>query len=110
MKADLRILLKYYYTNTHRFKFIGTTNRTEYYLARALGRCLGVLRNIIEKPVSIRLWIGQETEKAFGLLYDSLDLRIASEIGVDQLSADRIIARIAANEHKRLPPAILRLS
>ena len=32
MKAGLRILMKYYYTNIRRFMFIGTTNKTEYYL------------------------------------------------------------------------------
>jgi NAD+ synthase len=89
---------------------------------RALGRHLGVPRSITEKPASARLWIGQNTEEDLGLPYDSLDLivyaylegwtpsRIAAETGVDQASVEKIIARIIANEHKRLPPAILRLS
>jgi len=89
---------------------------------RALGRHLGVPRSITEKPASARLWIGQDTEEDLGLPYDSLDLivyaylegwtpsRIAAETGVDQASVEKIIARIVANEHKRLPPAILRLS
>ncbi|MCX6655244.1 MAG: NAD+ synthase [Candidatus Bathyarchaeota archaeon] len=91
------------------------------YQIRALGRHLGIPRSITEKPASARLWIGQNTEKDLGLPYDSLDLivyaylkgwtpsKIASEIGVDQPSVEKIIARIIANEHKRLPPAILRL-
>jgi len=61
-------------------------------------------------------------EKALRLLYDSLDLifhihlkgwppaRIASETGVDQRSVEGNIERVAAKEHKRIPPAILRLS
>jgi NAD+ synthase len=89
---------------------------------RALGRHLGVPRGITEKPASARLWIGQDTEEDLGLPYDSLDLivyaylegwtpsRIATETGVDQAGVEKIIARIVANEHKRLPPAILRLS
>jgi NAD+ synthase len=89
---------------------------------RALGRYLGVPASITEKPASARLWPDQDTEKDLGLPYDNLDLivythlkgwaptRIASETGVEQPSVERIIARIAANEHKRLPPAILRLS
>jgi NAD+ synthase len=89
---------------------------------RVLGRHIGVPRSITEKPASARLWIGQNTEKDLGLPYDSLDLIvyahlkgwtpsvIASETGVDQPSVERIISRIAANEHKRFPPAILRLS
>ena len=89
---------------------------------RALGRHLGVPRSITEKPASARLWIGQNTEEDLGLPYDGLDLivyaylkgwtpsKIASETGVEQSSVERIVARIVANEHKRLPPAILRLS
>jgi NAD+ synthase len=89
---------------------------------RALGRYLGVPTSITEKPASARLWLGQDTEKDLGLPYDSIDLivhthlkgwapsRIASETGVDQRSVEGIIARIAANEHKRTLPAILRLS
>jgi NAD+ synthase len=89
---------------------------------RALGRHLGLPRSITEKPALARLWIGQNTEKDLGLPYDSLDLivyaylkrwtpsMIASETGFDQPSVERIIDRIASNEHKRLPPAILRLS
>jgi NAD+ synthase len=88
---------------------------------RALGRHLGVPKSITEKPASARLWIGQDTEKDLGLPYDSLDLivythlkgwepaRIASETGVPQQQVEGIVARIAANEHKRRPPAILRL-
>ncbi len=89
---------------------------------RALGRYLGVPTSITEKPASARLWLGQDTEKDLGLPYDSIDLivhthlkgwapaRIASETCVDQRSVEGIIARIAANEHKRTLPAILRLS
>lgn len=89
---------------------------------RALGRYLGVPASITEKPASARLWPGQDTEKDLGLPYDNLDLivhthlkgwataQISSETGVDQPNVEGIIERIAANEHKRLPPAILRLS
>jgi NAD+ synthase len=92
------------------------------YQIRALGRHLGVPSSITEKPASARLWAGQNTEKDLGLPYDSLDLivyaylkgwtpsKIAAETGVDQPSVEKIITRIVANEHKRLPPAILRLS
>lgn len=89
---------------------------------RALGRYLGVPQSITEKPASARLWAGQDTEKDIGLPYDSMDLivhthllgwdpaKIAAETGVEQRSVEGIIARITANEHKRRPPAILRLS
>jgi NAD+ synthase len=89
---------------------------------RTLGRHLGVPKNITEKPASARLWAGQDTEKDIGLPYDGMDLivhtyllgwepcKIAAETGVDQCNVEGIIARIAANEHKRRPPAILRLS
>jgi NAD+ synthase len=89
---------------------------------RALGRHLGVPESITEKPASARLWIGQDTEKDLGLPYDSLDLivythlqgwtpsKIAAETGIDIEKIKGIVARITANEHKRLPPAILRLS
>ncbi len=89
---------------------------------RALGRYLGVPKSITEKPASARLWAGQDTEKDLGLPYDSLDLivhthfqgwksaKIATETGVNQSIVEGIVARIAANEHKRSLPAILRLS
>lgn len=89
---------------------------------RALGRYLGVPANITEKPASARLWPGQDTEKDLGLPYDSLDLivytylqgwapiKIATETGVNAEKVGEIMARITANEHKRLPPALLRLS
>jgi len=89
---------------------------------RNLGRNLGIPTSITEKVASARLWPGQETEKDLGLPYDSIDLilytylngytseKIAVEIGVDQGSIEKIVARIVANEHKRTTPAILRLS
>ena len=89
---------------------------------RTLDRHLRVPKSITEKPASARLWAGQDTEKGIGLPYDSMDLivhthllgwepaKIAAEIGEDQRSVDGIIARIAANKHKRRSPAILRLS
>jgi NAD+ synthase len=145
MKARLRMLLAYYYANTRRAIVMGTSNKTELYLGyytkygdggvdvmpfadlykcqiRALGRYLGVPANITEKPASARLWFGQDTEKDFGIAYDSLDLivytylqgwaptKIAAETGVVTEKVEGIVARITANEHKRLPPALLRLS
>jgi NAD+ synthase len=89
---------------------------------RTLGRHLGVPKCITEKPASARLWAGQDTEKDIGLPYDSMDLvvhthllgwesaKIAAETGVERRSVEGIISRIVANEHKRYPPAILRLS
>jgi len=89
---------------------------------RTLGRHFGVPSSITEKPASAHLWVGQSTEEDLGLRYNSLDLivyaylkgwtttKIALETGVCQPSVEKIIARIAANEHKRFPPAILRLS
>jgi NAD+ synthase len=89
---------------------------------RALGRHLGVPESITEKPASARLWDGQDTEKDLGLPYDSLDLivnthlrgwtpiKIAAETGIDIDKVKGIVTRIAANEHKRHSPAILRLS
>jgi NH3-dependent NAD+ synthetase len=65
---------------------------------------------------------GARHGEAMGLPYDSIDLivhtyllgweptKIAAETGANQSSVEAIITRIAANEHKRRPPAILRLS
>jgi NAD+ synthase len=89
---------------------------------RTLGRYLGVPTSITEKSASAHLWPGQDTEKDIGLPYDSLDLivhtnlqgwtpaKITAETSVDAEKVKEIIARIAANEHKRHLPAILRLS
>jgi NAD+ synthase len=89
---------------------------------RAIGMYLGLPDNIIRKPASARLWANQDTETELGISYDNLDLivyahtkgwspsKIAAETGIKKSKIVEIVNRIAVNEHKRVTPAILRLS
>ena len=80
------------------------------------------IHDFVAAPLASAEAVLSDTEKDLGLPYDSLDLivhtyllgwkpaKIAAETGVDQPTVEALIARIAANEHKRTLPAILRLS
>jgi NAD+ synthase len=89
---------------------------------RQLAAYLEVPRNIIEKAPSAGFWPGQTDEGEMGASYDTLDLilygdergysiqEIAERLGIELGLVRRILDRVEANEHKRRPPLILRLS
>ncbi len=89
---------------------------------RQIARHLEIPRTIIEKTPSAGFWPGQTDEGEMGASYDILDLvlygderrysdtEIAERLGTEQSLVRRILNRVEANEHKRRPPLILRLS
>lgn len=89
---------------------------------RQLAVHMRIPESIIRKTPTAGLWPGQSDEDELGVKYDTLDLilygkekrmsdqEVASDLEVDIHLVRRIYERVRANEHKRRPPLILRLS
>jgi NAD+ synthase len=89
---------------------------------RQLARHLGIPEGIIGKTPTAGLWPGQSDEEELGVKYDVLDLvlcgrengmseeEVADDLKIDTGLVRRMYQRVSANEHKRRPPLILRLS
>ena len=128
IKARLRMLTLYYFTNRLKYMVVGAGNKDELSLGyftkygdggvdiqplgnllkgqvRELARFLGIPKEIINKPPSAGLWEGQTDEGELGLSYDELDLYLASGEASAALKK-RIESIIAASEHKRQPPPV----
>ena len=96
VKARQRMVLLYYYANTHNMLVAATSDRSEFLLGyftkwgdasgdiypilslyktqvRELGRHLGLPEKILNKPSSPQLWPGQTAEAELGLSYSVLD-------------------------------------
>ena len=89
---------------------------------RQLAQYLNIPKSIIDKPPSPGFFSGQTDEGELGIDYSTLDLilyllekdftkkQISENINVPISKVESIINRVNANEHKRRPPLILRLS
>ncbi len=99
---------------------IGDLYKTQ---VRRLALRLGLPERIALKPSSPRLWPGHLAEEELGCSYETIDkvlyhyvdlgmdaAGVSEATGVPLETVRRIIARVHANEHKRLPPVILRLT
>ncbi len=99
---------------------IGDLYKTQ---VRMMGRYLGVPEKIVTKPSSPRLWPGHMAEEELGFTYDVIDAvlyryvdlgkkidEIVEELNISKDVVSAIIKRVHANEHKRLPPIIPRVS
>jgi NAD+ synthase len=96
VKARTRMILLYYYANTHDYLVAATSDRSEFLIGyftkwgdaagdfypllglyktqvREVARRLGVPTHIIEKPSSPGLWPGQTARGELGLDYDIID-------------------------------------
>jgi NAD+ synthase len=130
MKPRLRMASLYFIANRFNYLVAGTGNRCELAIGyftkygdggvdllplgrllksevRALARELGVPSQVIEKPPSAGLWVGQTDEDEMGFSY--ADLESYLERGPDAVApavAMRIERLMRASEHKRqMPPA-----
>lgn len=137
LKARIRMCTLYYYANLLNRLVIGTGNKTEILLGYAtkygdaaadmlplgalyktqviaLAMYLKVPKQIIEKPPSAGLWMGQTDEKELGVSYEMIDsilmklideqrspADIKRELGISEDVMKRIIGRIEENKHKR---------
>ena len=89
---------------------------------RQLARHLNVPENIVTKPPSPGFFPGQTDEGELGIDYATLDLvlysldkgvdarKISEDLKITLRQVEAIQTRIKANEHKRRPPLILRLT
>jgi NAD+ synthase len=89
---------------------------------RQIAKHLKVPDNIITKPPSPGFFPGQTDEAELGIDYTTLDIilysmekgmsikEIAEDLGLSFERVKAIQTRIMANEHKRRPPLILRLT
>lgn len=128
LKARLRMLTLYYFTNQLNYLVVGSGNRDERAIGyftkygdggvdiqplgnllkgqvKELASYLGIPRPIIDKPPSAGLWEGQTDEGELGLSYDELDRYLASGEASAALK-EKFKAIIAAAEHKRQPPPV----
>jgi NAD+ synthase len=143
--ARERMCLLYDYSAENRALVIGTSNKTELLLGYGtifgdlasainpigdlyksqiwqLAEYLDVPKEIIEKPPSADLWIGQTDEDELGytyeeidkLLYHVIDLRYPEELlldlGYTTKTINDIKLKIQKNQFKRRPPVIAKLT
>ncbi len=128
LKARLRMLTLYYFANQLKYMVAGSGNRSELSVGyftkygdggtdilplgnlvkgqiRELAGFLGIPQPIIDKPPSAGLWQGQTDEDELGFSYDELDRYLLTGEASDTLKK-KIESRIAASNHKRLPPRL----
>ncbi len=112
VKARVRMVLSYHYSNSLGYMVIGTSNRTEWLTGyftkygdggvdlmpladlyknqiRQLAIHLDIPENIVEKAPSGGLWPGQTDEGELGIDYDTLDLILS---GMDEEMPEEEIA------------------
>lgn len=92
------------------------------YQIRQIARSLGVPSQIIDKPPSADLWVGQTDEDELGFTYDMADqvlyLLVDERYTVDEVAEEgfdrdfvvRIWERVKANHYKRTMPNIAKVS
>jgi NAD+ synthase len=129
IKPRLRMISLYFLANQLNYLVAGTGNRSELAIGyftkygdgatdllplgdlfksevRTLARELGVPQEVIDKPPSAGLWLGQTDEAEMGFSYAELESYL--ELGPDEVRpavAMKIERLIRASEHKRkLPP------
>ncbi|MFC6837531.1 NAD+ synthase [Halomarina ordinaria] len=142
VRVRTRGVLNYFVANAEGRLVLGTGNRSEtltgYYTkygdqavdcnpignlyklqVRQLAAHVGVPDDLVEKPPSAEMWVGQTDEEEMGLTYDLLDAILALHVdgplsatatmrtlGVDEAAIDRVEELYAQSEHKRhMPPA-----
>ncbi|MHB2150439.1 NAD+ synthase [Calditrichota bacterium LG25] len=143
--ARERMCLLYDYSAKYQALVIGTSNKTELLLGYGtihgdlasainpigdlykthiwqLAEYLGVPREIIDKPPSADLWVGQTDEQELGytyqeidrLLYYMVDLRYSNEmlleLGYTPQTINDIYRRMQKSQFKRRPPVIAKVS
>ena len=128
LKARLRMLTLYYFSNQLNYLVVGSGNRDERAIGyftkygdggvdiqplggllkgrvKELAQFLGIPQPIIDKPPSAGLWEGQTDEGELGFSYDELDRYLASGEASASLK-EKFKAIIASAEHKRQPPPV----
>lgn len=128
LKPRLRMLTLYYLANRLGYLVVGTGNRSEISVGyftkygdgavdilplgnlvkrrvRELAIYLGMPKEIIQKPPSAGLWVGQTDEGEMGITYEELDRYLLAREAGDEVKK-KVDVMIAASAHKRATPAI----
>jgi len=128
LKARLRMLTLYYFANQLNYMVAGAANKSELSVGyftkygdggvdilplgnlvkgqvRELASFLGIPQQIIDKPPSAGLWLGQTDEDELGLSYEELDRYLVTGKASNELR-EKIESMIAVSDHKRLPPLV----
>lgn len=134
LKPRLRMLFLYYFANKLNYLVVGTGNKSELRIGyftkygdggvdilplgnllktevRALAKELGIPKEIIDKPPSAGLWVGQTDESEIGMSYDELDMLLKAMeskdfAGCDKDEAEKVKKMIEKTEHKRRTPPV----
>ncbi|MBE0415194.1 MAG: NAD(+) synthase [Dehalococcoidia bacterium] len=128
LKPRLRMITLYYLANRLGYLVVGTGNRSEISVGyftkygdggvdilplgnlvksqvRELAIHLGIPKEIIWKPPSAGLWVGQTDEGEMGITYEELD-RYLIDGEVSEEIKKKIDAMMAGSAHKRATPPI----
>jgi len=143
--ARSRMIVLYDQSEAFRALPIGTSNKTEILLGystmwgdmasainpigdlyktqvRQLSRALGIPAEIVDKPPSADLWVGQTDEGELGFTYEQVDKLLflivdqrysaqeCVEEGFDGAFVHSVVARVRRNQFKRMMPPIAKVS
>ena len=128
LKPRLRMLALYYSATQLGYLVVGTGNRSEISIGyftkygdgavdilplgnlvkrqvRELAVYLDIPKEIIQKPPSAGLWVGQTDEEEMGITYEELDHYLITGQAAEEVKK-KVDARITGSAHKRALPAI----
>lgn len=128
LKPRLRMAVLYFYANRLNYLVVGSGNRCElgvgYFTkygdggvdimplgnlvksqVQEMARYLGIPQQIIDKPPSAGLWVGQTDEQEMGLTYDQLDAYFTTGEATEAVRR-KIEQKAAKNAHKCATPSI----
>ncbi len=143
--ARARMIVLYDQSAANQALVVGTSNKTEMLLGystlygdsasavnplgdlyktqvRQLAAEVGVPEEIVNKPPSADLWVGQTDEEELGFSYEGADrllhllvdqrfrLEDALTQGFDRTFAERVLHLVRSSQFKRMPPVIAKLS
>lgn len=143
--ARERMIVLYDQSEVFKGLVIGTSNKTEILLGystmygdsasalnplgdlyktqiRQLSQAMNVPAQIVDKPPSADLWVGQTDENELGFTYDEVDKLLyllvderysaneAIEVGFDEKFVNAVCTRIRRNQFKRMFPPIAKVS
>ncbi|HEY7476214.1 MAG TPA: NAD(+) synthase [Vicinamibacterales bacterium] len=130
VKPRLRMTSLYFIANSLNYLVAGTGNRSELTLGyftkygdggvdllpigglvksavRALGRELGVPDQVIDKPPTAGLWVGQTDEEEMGFTYDTLEAYLQKGASAVPAHVGERIQRLRKiSDHKRAMPPV----
>ncbi|MEZ0394450.1 MAG: NAD+ synthase [Desulfurococcaceae archaeon] len=144
VRARIRMAVLYYFANKLQGLVAGTSDKSELLIGyftkygdgaadilpigslyktqvRALGRYLGLPRDIVEKPSSPGLWPGHTAEGELGISYEEIDLvlyaffdlgmgreEVLKFTGLRAEVVDKVMGMVKSSEHKRALPRLVR--